>query len=132
MGATILFGFFALFFIVLLIYGLIIAIKEKELSGLIYGFISILGIIYCALVIYSYVHAGYSIPKEQWLAAKDRIEYQLDQKDKYFFTYIKDAEQHNKEVNAANNLWYRFSKEDRSEYEVDIEYYISSLIIEEE
>ena len=131
MGATILFGLFALFFIAMLIYGLVIAIKEKELSGLIYGFTAILMLIYCASVIYIYVRDGYSIPKEQWLATKYRIEYQLDQKDKYFSTYIKDAEQHNKEVNATNNLWFRFSKEDRSEYEINIEYYISSLITEE-
>lgn len=61
--------------------------------------------------------------KEYLLKEKKRIVYYLEQKDQYFDNYIKEAKQYNKEVNEYNNYWYRFNIEDRSEYEIDIEYY---------
>ena len=70
--------------------------------------------------------------KENYLLNKQILEDNLSRKDKYFFTYLDKAEEHNEKVNEHNNYWYRITIEDRSEYMIDIDYYKSTLIKESE
>lgn len=104
----------------------IIGIKESDDGAFAVG----LSLIMITLVVVPMLigWVGYGKVNKKYLEEKEKIEYQLDKKDKYFFTYLSDAENHNKGVNIGNNIFFRFKKEDRSEYMIDIEYYKSTLI----
>lgn len=65
--------------------------------------------------------AGYSFKPN--LEEKHHIETLLEvQPDLYV---IEKAQEYNEDVNEFNNLWYRFTIEDRSEYLIDIDYYVN-------
>lgn len=56
-----------------------------------------------------------------------KIEYKLSYYDKLFYDYIEEAKEYNREVNRSNTKFIRFKLEDRTEYMIDIDYYIKEL-----
>ena len=56
------------------------------------------------------------------LFEKQAIEYCLENDNNIFI--IEKAQKYNKEVDSGNNLWCRFSIEDRSEFKIDIDKYL--------
>ena len=64
---------------------------------------------------------------EEMQSKKVNIEYKLSYYDKLFFDYVDEAKQYNQEVNRTNNKKIRFKVEDRTEYMIDIDYYITEF-----
>lgn len=56
-----------------------------------------------------------------------RIEYKLSYYDKLFYDYIEEAKQYNYEINRSNTKFIRFKLEDRTEYMIDIDYYMTEF-----
>ena len=56
-----------------------------------------------------------------------KIEYKLSYYDELFYDYIEEAKQYNSKVNMGNTKFIRFKLEDRTEYMIDIDYYIKEL-----
>lgn len=104
----------------------IIGIKEGDDGAFTVGLSLIMIILVVVPMLIGFV--GYGKVNKKYSEEKERLEYQLDKKDKYFFTYLDEAENHNNGVNMGNNIFFRFKVEDRSKYEIDIEYYKSTLI----
>lgn len=72
--------------------------------------------------------AGRSIYKRnntEMLVKREQIKYLL--KNNTSIYVIEQAQYYNNEVDFGNNLWCRFSIEDRSEYKIDIDKYIKVL-----
>lgn len=107
----------------------IIGIKEGDEGAFAVGISFIISALVVVPTLIGLV--GYDKVDKKYLEEKERLEYQLNKKDKYFFTYLDEAHTHNTKVNTGNNIFFRFKKEDRSEYEIDIEYYKSTLIVED-
>lgn len=107
----------------------IIGIKEGDEGAFTVGISFIISALVVVPTLIGLV--GYDKVDKKYLEEKERLEYQLNKKDKYFFTYLDEAHTHNIKVNTGNNIFFRFKKEDRSEYEIDIEYYKSTLIVED-
>ena len=56
-----------------------------------------------------------------------KIEYKLSYYDKLFYDYVDEAKLYNEYVNRGNNKFCRFKVEDRTEYMIDIDYYITEF-----
>ena len=56
-----------------------------------------------------------------------KIEYKLSYYDNLFYDYIEEAKQYNYEVNRSNIKFIRFKLEDRTEYMIDIDYYMTEF-----
>lgn len=68
--------------------------------------------------------AGISVHKNEKELLKERYKTILYLEDTISLDSIKDAEDYNKKVKSGNNLWCRFSKEDRDYLLIDIESYL--------
>ena len=139
MYATILFSILTGLLFMIFIILLIILIKEDGLEIFTDGYVLVVfGVILLAML--TCILANVKCIKEGKLSQKQRdsfivnkqfLEDNLDKKDKYFFKYLDNAIEHNERVNYGNSKFFRFSIEDRSEYLIDIEYYKSTLIMED-
>lgn len=72
-------------------------------------------------VITIFLYLGYSFKPN--LQEKHYIETLLEQQPDLYV--IEKAQEYNEDVNEYNDLWCRFTIEDRSEYLIDIDYYIN-------
>lgn len=103
--------------IVLIILGL----KESEDTAAAAG----VGIICLAiLLIMISLGFGYTFNKEDKLREKKQLEYLLENKIDLYV--IEKAETHNRNVTYGNNLWCRFTIDDREEYIIDINKYLTN------
>ena len=58
---------------------------------------------------------------------KTSIEYKLSYYDKLFYDYIEEAKEYNRDVNHGNNKGVRFKVEDRTEYMINIDFYVNEF-----
>ena len=61
---------------------------------------------------------------KKYLVEKEEIEYILENHPSMYI--IDQAKAYNSKIEVGNNYWCRFNIEDRSEYLIDIDYYINS------
>ena len=117
MFATIVLGIIIILSIFLLI---VCILSEDEHFGIPLG----LTLFAIVMLIISLI-CGKSIYKQDntdILFEKQAIEYCLENDNNIFI--IEKAQKYNKEIDSGNNLWCRFSIEDRSEFKIDIDSYI--------
>ena len=120
------------FTIISIILIIISSVHDNEITWCIFSILGATAGVALILIVgltFTYNTTGYS--KQGLLKEKEKLEFYLDQKDKYFFDYLSKAKMHNEIVEIGNNKWYRWSIEDRSEYMIDVEYYQSSLLGDE-
>lgn len=131
MIALIVIGLMMLIVLGIFIFILVTCIKDKDFEdfGWVIFFFIIVELLLTAWLVGSLYNGKLSIKrKKELLEKKQIIESCLERKDSSFFYFLEEAEKHNNDVSIGNDLWHRFSKEDRSEYMVDIEYYKLTLI----
>lgn len=125
MICVIVFSVFIIFFVVLFIIGIL-----NDESGL-FSF-SLVGSIVCGLIVLTCLRVGRTVYKsdtDKLLAKKEAIELCLENKPSTFI--IEEAETFNSNVDFGNNYWCRFSIEDRSEFKIDINSFLSKENINE-
>jgi len=91
------------------------------------GYIAIAIAYICCAVWFIKVSNGPYKYSEEMQHKRTNIEYKLSYYDKLFYDYIEEAREYNKEVDSSNNKMVRFKIEDRSEYKINIDYYIAEF-----
>ena len=110
---------------VLFVLGAIILIVgiiggSENVAGL-----GIVGIVVCAFLIPVCLITGRSIHKKDIskdLLRKEQIEYLLENAPSLYT--VEEARKYNNSIEEGNNYLCRFTREDRSEYKIDIDSYI--------
>ena len=75
------------------------------------------------LTLFLSLFAGYSKPNQEEIIETERYEYMLEN-GKIDTELVKDIFEHNRSVEIGNNLWCRFTIEDRGEYIIDLDEYL--------
>lgn len=104
--------------IILVAFGFVLDKEKPFFAGL------TIFIVVCVVLTIS-LTSGKSIYKKdntKLIMEKEQIEYLLE--NNISFYVIEQAREYNREIDRGNNLWCRFSIENRDDYKIDIDNYL--------
>ena len=105
--------------IILVAFGFVLDKEKPFFAGL------TIFIVVCVVLTIS-LTSGKSIYKKdntKLIMEKEQIEYLLE--NNISFYVIEQAREYNREIDRGNNLWCRFSIENRDDYKIDIDNYLN-------